>query len=180
MDMNQEIKSVLRQLGVKTSYTGYCYTVYGISMVMKNKDCLKHITKSLYIDIAVKFKTSPVCVERDIRTVIETIWKTDNTELLYLICEGVIINRPTNKEFFYLMHTYFSKIAAEKEIAATAADINFMQEQCYTCIQTGQNCEQLKTICTQLYYVQQENSRLNNTIEWMHETIWKMIKRAKR
>lgn len=51
MDINKEIKSVLRQLGVKTSYVGYCYTVYGIESALTDRELLTHITKSLYIDI---------------------------------------------------------------------------------------------------------------------------------
>ena len=104
-----DIKSVLRRLGVKTSNQGYQYTAYGILLALKNKDSLAYITKSLYIDIAIEFHTSWKCVERNIRTIVDSIWKTDNVELLTQICNGNRIPRPANKEFFNLMCQYFER-----------------------------------------------------------------------
>lgn len=168
----EEIKSVLRRLGVKTSNQGYHFTAYGILLVLKNKDYLSFITKSLYIDIAIEFHTSWKCVERNIRTIVDSVWKTDNIELLIEICNGTHTTRPINKEFFELMYHYFEKLASEKK---SGNEIN--PSDC--CSKTGLHCQQLELLGEKLLSLQEENRHLNDTIAWMHDMIWELLKTNK-
>lgn len=167
-----DIKSVLRRLGVKTSNQGYQYTAYGIFLVLKNKDSLAYITKSLYIDIAIEFHTSWKCVERNIRTIVDSIWKTDNVELLTQICNGNPISRPANKEFFNLMCQYFEKRSLEESSCKETTHPGL-------CPQTGTNCQQLETLQQKILSLQKEVQDLNHTITWMHDLIWELLKKDK-
>lgn len=121
MNFQTEVRNTLLRLGVSKAYMGYEYVVYGTSLVMEDETCLDYITKTLYVDIATKFHTTCECVERNIRTVIATIWKTKNRELLKLICGGAIHEKPTNKEFFLYMNAY---VLSLNVIEQAAADID--------------------------------------------------------
>lgn len=103
------IKSVLHQLGIGTSYNGYDYILYGITLIMENEHLLKGITKILYYDIAKEFQTSNLCVERSIRRVIDAIWKdtSSNEQLLKDIFGNRYLNtKPSNKVFLDMLHNY--------------------------------------------------------------------------
>ena len=63
-------RSVLHQLGIGKSYSGYDYIQYAIELIEQDESVLAGITKILYIDIAREFHTSDICVERNIRKVI--------------------------------------------------------------------------------------------------------------
>lgn len=109
MATEEYIKKTLRMLGVKTSNCGYSYIAHGVVLTLGDESYLEHITKGLYVDIARQFRTSPGCVERDIRTAVESIWRTEDRELLAKICGGTPgMRRPPNGKFFEMMHGYFS------------------------------------------------------------------------
>lgn len=102
-------KSVLHQLGIGKSYSGYDYILYAIELISQDESVLTGITKILYIDIAREFHTSDTCVERNIRKVIEVIWKhseTNNLLILKIFGSKFSANKPSNKEFLELLYEY--------------------------------------------------------------------------
>jgi len=104
-------RHVLHELGIGKSYNGYDYILYGLSLVEEDEFRLTNITKILYIDIAQYFQTSPVCVERNIRKVIEVIWKhaTEHKHLIIKIFGSRYeMTKPTNKEFLELLYEYMT------------------------------------------------------------------------
>lgn len=104
----EEIKKVLRKLGVKASSRGYSYIAYGMPLVSGDEGYLEFITKGLYVDIAHRFNTSAACVERNIRSAVEGIWKTEDSGFLAEICgDTPAARRPSNKKFLEMMHSYF-------------------------------------------------------------------------
>lgn len=160
MATEDEIKKTLRRLGVKTSNFGYSYVSYGISLTLRDKSYLEYVTKNLYVDIAHNFHTSGSCVERDIRTVIEAIWKTDDTELLMEICDGASTERkPANKKFFSMMHAYFSRLSNE------AADkANIPPNPDFSCAKLGGECTQLKDLYEELGKLKEKYTQLENIV----------------
>lgn len=110
----KDIEKVLRRLGAKASSRGYSYIAYGMSLVSGDDRCLEYITKSLYVDTAHHFNTSVACVERDIRSVVEGIWKTGERDFLSEVCGGEPAERrPSNKEFFEMLRSYFARASAD-------------------------------------------------------------------
>ncbi|MBR5509599.1 MAG: sporulation initiation factor Spo0A C-terminal domain-containing protein [Lachnospiraceae bacterium] len=102
-------KYVLHGLHINRRYSGYNYIMYAIHLMEKDIFCIDCITKSLYVDIARKYKTSWKCVERNIRTVVEAVW--DDTEIDRELWIGIfgsngIIRKPTNKEFLEYLFEY--------------------------------------------------------------------------
>lgn len=123
------IKQTVLQLTRKQSYKGFSFVTYGLYLTLNDKSRLNHISKSLYIDIASKYNTTWQNVERNIRTLIDVIWRDKDNELLHKICHGNIIKKPNNKDFFILLSDYILNIE-EIEIAATNNNIlneNFKQ-----------------------------------------------------
>lgn len=107
MTYEQIIISTLDSLGVSRSYTGYDYVVHGLLLIIEDRERLDCITKSLYLDIASHFHTSWNCVEKNMRTVVTSVWESHNTELLDLIFNKSNRDRkPTNKEFMKYMYDY--------------------------------------------------------------------------
>ena len=83
MKYKRVTSNLLRRLCVNNSYKGFHYTAYGVSQVIRDPELLTCISKGLHIEIASRFQTSIGCVERDIRTVVKTIWEHGDKMLLY-------------------------------------------------------------------------------------------------
>ena len=73
-----------------------------ILMAMEDANSVNYITKSLYPDIAKKYKTTIGSVERAIRHAVDIVWIRGNKQLLGEIFGTFVIEqqeRPTNSEF---------------------------------------------------------------------------------
>lgn len=96
------VTKVMLELGMPVHLRGYHYLREGICMSMDNMELVGSITKLLYPEIAKKYHTTDVKVERAIRSVIEIGWERGNEEVFEEIfgysrvCGRV---RPTNSEF---------------------------------------------------------------------------------
>lgn len=109
MEYNLITKSVLHQLGIGKSYSGYDYILHAIDLIMHNENVLNSVTKILYIDVAKEYHTSQTCVERNIRKVIEVIWNhaDNNVSMIQKIFgDKYLSHKPSNKEFLELLYEY--------------------------------------------------------------------------
>lgn len=117
MNYKRIIISILDSLGASKSYTGYDYVVYGMQLMLEDKECVTCITKSLYLDIARHYNTTWNCVEKNIRTVVNSIWDSGSSELLETVFrKSKKKKRPTNKEFFKHLYDYITQIETHMEI----------------------------------------------------------------
>lgn len=126
-------KGVLHQLGIGKSYSGYDYILYAIELIEQNEHVLTGITKILYIDIAREFHTSDRCVERNIRKVIEVIWKKseiNKTLILEIFGSKYESYKPSNKMFLELLYEYIKShnllyeiLHADKVICPISKDV---------------------------------------------------------
>lgn len=146
MDYKRELETVLLQLGVNKSYAGFAYVVYGTDLVMKDRACIKYITKSLYIDIALHFHTTKECVERNIRTLIHAVWKAENKELLKLICSDAVTKKPTNKEFFLMLTDYIASREDKEKIIELCGGIEHEFQMSFICPKDGTICYKYKSL----------------------------------
>lgn len=109
MEYRTITKSVLHQLGIGKTYSGYDYILRSIELILHNEDVLSNVTKILYIDIAKEYQTSQTCVERNIRKVIEVIWKhadENSIQIQKIFGEKFLSLKPSNKEFLELLYEY--------------------------------------------------------------------------
>ena len=100
------VTNVIHEVGVPAHIKGYQYLREAIMMVVNDIDVINQITKQLYPDIAVKFKTTPSRVERAIRHAIEVAWTRGQTETVDSIFGYTISaakGKPTNSEFIAMI-----------------------------------------------------------------------------
>ena len=96
------VTRVMLELGMPAHLRGYHYLREGICMSMENMELVGSITKLLYPEIAKRYRTTDVKVERAIRSVIEIGWERGNEDVFEDIFGYSRIHgkqRPTNSEF---------------------------------------------------------------------------------
>ena len=89
---------LLRRLGANGSYLGFYYTASAIDLVMDSGEPI-YQCKWLYGEVAKMYHTTPYCVERNIRTVVDAIWSQGNRELLVEIIPYPANAKPKNAQF---------------------------------------------------------------------------------
>ncbi|MFQ9516626.1 MAG: sporulation initiation factor Spo0A C-terminal domain-containing protein [Eubacterium sp.] len=110
----KETQKVLRQLGANGSYMGFSYTVYGVAKTIENPELIVYICKGLYIEIAQHFHVNIGSVERNIRTVVKTIWKHGDRELLDEIFGKELTVKPRNNMFIDALSQYIVDICEQR------------------------------------------------------------------
>ena len=100
------VTNVIHEVGVPAHIKGYQYIREAIIMVVNDIDVINQITKSLYPQIAKRFKTTPSRVERAIRHAIEVAWGRGQQEAVESIFGYTISaskGKPTNSEFIAMI-----------------------------------------------------------------------------
>jgi len=106
MKYERETCNLLRRLGVNNSYVGFRYTAYGVIRAIANPELLIYISKGLYVEISVEYHTSIGCVERNIRTIINTIWLHGDRSLLNQVFGFKLEQKPRNGAFIDALSHY--------------------------------------------------------------------------
>lgn len=110
----KETQKLLRQLGVNGSYAGFEYTVYGVTKTIQNPDLIIYICKGLYTEIAIEYHVNVSNVERNIRTIINTIWESGDRELLNKVFGREVTSKPRNTIFIDAISQYIIDFCEEK------------------------------------------------------------------
>ena len=117
MELDFLTTQVLHRLGTYSNFQGFSYIVYAMGLIRKDKDYLCYVTKSLYIDIAKEFATTPICVEKNIRTIVNKIWEKTETNRNYIVeifGELYLKEKPSNTEFLELLYDYITSCSIIK------------------------------------------------------------------
>lgn len=111
-------KNVLRQLGIGKCYSGYDYIIHTIGLMFFDERFFSCVTKILYATVAENYNTSSLCVEKNIRKVIQIIWDNpNNKELIEKFFGSSYIHiKPSNKEFLGLLYEYAKSYRVLEEI----------------------------------------------------------------
>ena len=109
MKYERDTSDLLRRLGVNNSYVGFGYTIHGIISTIHDPHLLTYISTGLYVEIAAHYQTSIKCVERNIRTIISTIWLHGNRELLNQVFGFELEQKPRNGAFIDALSHYVVK-----------------------------------------------------------------------
>lgn len=114
VSIEKRLSDLLHEIGVPAHIKGYNYLRTGILLTFENQDeYIGQITKSLYPEIAKKYKTTSSRVERAIRHAIEIAWNRGNIDLIDEIF-GYSISiekaKPTNSEFIVMIADYLAVI----------------------------------------------------------------------
>ncbi len=108
--LDKKITMLLHEVGIPAHIKGYVYLREAIKKCFNNQGMyMGGITKILYPDIAIQYKTTGSRVERAIRHAIEVAWSRGDTSTINKIF-GYSISRlkdkPTNSEFIAMIADY--------------------------------------------------------------------------
>ena len=97
-----KVTRILRELGVPANYSGYQFLREAIVLTVEDYTYAQSITKLLYPEVAKRFNSTPVRVERSIRHAVETVFVRGSKEVINTYF-GNSVNVPkgraTNSEF---------------------------------------------------------------------------------
>lgn len=101
-----EIAEILKTLGVAPDKNGFHYLRKAIYECYLNPKLLMSVTKEVYPLVGKTFDKTANCIERSIRSAIETGWDRSDyeyTEKLFLNCIDFYRSKPTNGEFISII-----------------------------------------------------------------------------
>jgi len=98
MDTKAKVIRLLRRMGINGGYLGFYYTASAVAKIVENKGKI-YQCKWIYNEVAKEYQTTPFCVERNIRTLIDVIWNEGNRELLQKIMYYPKDAKPKNVQF---------------------------------------------------------------------------------
>ena len=104
----KKIYGIIRKLGVTSKYKGYYFVADAIYFSMESQNKPIRITKDIYPYLAKKYKTTPMNIEHNIRTVINVCWET-NKKGMDEIAGYPLTYKPTNSEFIDMVAYYLSE-----------------------------------------------------------------------
>jgi hypothetical protein len=105
MEYAQIIRDTLRQLGVGGNYIAQQRTVAAIQMAVDDENRLLHVTKSIYYPAAEICGCKWSTVERNIRMVIQRVWRINPQGLIRMA--GYPLNEPpTASDFIEILAHY--------------------------------------------------------------------------
>lgn len=97
-----EIYGLLRRLGVNATYRGFRPTADAVLLCTQRPESLVLVTKILYPEIAKKYGTTWMSVERNIRTLSGVVWKKEPA-LLAFLAGTALERRPSASEFIDIL-----------------------------------------------------------------------------
>jgi len=120
LDVEVEVTNLIHKVGIPANINGHQYLREAILRVIEDRGLITGVTKELYPEIAKKYKTTGVKVERSIRHAIEICWLRGRIDVLESTF-GYSINpergKPTNSEFIAMVA---DKIRMELKLASIA------------------------------------------------------------
>ena len=111
----REIYRLIRQLGVTSKYKGYYFLAEAVKLSVEMQGRPIKVTKDIYPTLARKFKSTPVNIEHNIRTVLNLCWSSGK-ETLNAIAGYSLRYKPTNSEFIDILAYYLSQEDQEEKL----------------------------------------------------------------
>lgn len=103
----QDIQKLLFDIGIPVNRLGFLYLTYGMSLVMADYEYATRVSKLLYVDIAARYKTEPVSVDRCIRHAILIAYERKRSALMSELFDAETYKKtPTPSEFITRVYFY--------------------------------------------------------------------------
>ncbi len=136
MKYEKELLEILYNLGIRKMYKGCEYILYGIHYISENEANFSPITKILYVEIAKEYSTSNLCIEKNIRSVIELIWKesTNDVWISRVFGNYYLLKRPSNLEFLTSLYHYVRNTTSQYSLPDR-------KNPGFICPMSGNECE---------------------------------------
>ena len=99
--ISKYVTKILLELGAPANLKGYEYLKTAVELSVKNANLFRREIMGLYVEVAERCQTNVHCVERSIRTVIETIYYKNSKR--FEIFFGYPVGKPKNSELIGLI-----------------------------------------------------------------------------
>ncbi|MCM1009151.1 MAG: sporulation initiation factor Spo0A C-terminal domain-containing protein [Ruminococcus flavefaciens] len=99
--ISKYVTKILLELGAPANLKGYEYLKTAVELSVKNVNLFRREIMSLYVEVAERCQTNVHCVERSIRTVIESIFYKNPKR--FEIFFGYPVGKPRNSELIGLI-----------------------------------------------------------------------------
>ena len=83
------------------------YTVLATALIVQDPERLTYLIKGIYMELAQQFGVKASNIERNIRSVVTTIWKNPDHTLLDQLARHHLVRKPSNGEFLAYLANYF-------------------------------------------------------------------------
>jgi len=105
---NDDIKSILINLGISSGLKGYPYLITAIELCIDNREMLNNVTRNLYPEIARLHCVNEVKVEHAIRHAIQKAWSVDGSVFRRTVFGNTMEQgvKPTNTAFIATIADY--------------------------------------------------------------------------
>lgn len=107
--IREQIYQDLRKLGLADSYCGERFLYQALEIMREEPTRLCCISKQIYPEIAKRYNTNVVCVERNLRTFVSKLWETGHYEYLEELAGRKLKKKPSNGEFLDIMSMYLER-----------------------------------------------------------------------
>jgi two-component system response regulator (stage 0 sporulation protein A) len=104
----KKLRDLQAGLGIHSTYKGYYYLISSLELIMEDESILLYLNRLLYPEVAKKYHTSPYCIERDIRTIVNQCWNS-HRELLLNIAPYPLERKPSVGEFLDILYWNLTK-----------------------------------------------------------------------
>ncbi len=111
-DFSCKAADLLTTIGVPAHLTGYHYIKMGLTLLFENPARFPYGNKGLYQAIAEKAHSSYRCVERNIRTAVESAFDRGDWEILAKLFGSSVsrkTGKPSNFQFIATLYEYLSR-----------------------------------------------------------------------
>ena len=109
-----DVYRIIRKLGVTSKYKGYYFLAEAVKICMEMQENPIRITKDIYPRLAKKYKSKPMNIEHNIRTIINVCWN-NNKETLSDIAGCCLNYKPTNSEFVDMLAYYLLQMKIDEQ-----------------------------------------------------------------
>ena len=113
MSQSSQIHNTLLRIGVPPNLLGYSYITYAVELLLIDPTKMHAITKELYVDIAIRFRSTPSRVERAIRNAINVTWLYGNLDYItriFVNCIRADKGVPTNSLFLSRIYYFIANM----------------------------------------------------------------------
>lgn len=156
-----QLETILQQFGAGEHYSGYKFCIRAVEIALEHPETLDSITKCIYPEIADLYHTSRKCVERNLRTMIEKIWKSGGREF-FCGPDSNDQKRPSNSRFIEMLVQILNSETPISE-----------KNLCQFCAVTAHYKQRIAQM-------ESEAAKQQETIDWMHDMIWDLLGEKKK
>lgn len=183
MDRTQEAEQLLWYLCSYKSSCAFDQTVFAVCLAMEDRSRLAHVTKEVYPEVAKKFHTNWMNVERNIRNVRDMIWTNGERDALEKISGVKFSKPPTNTELLAVMTDYLLQQEMEGYRRESAASREEMKSSIIERIAAqsakANEREEIARMAEKIIRLEKNNEQLKQKVQRLHDMIWDLLRKVR-